>query len=108
MMTDHIVIRVDKYVAGPYEKPEVRVFTQTHATRRPVPWGKLTIGDTVWMKWSGGPIVAKGIVEGYHQIENCTPDILRNLVSGTELYKLDDYWQARPERFFWDGYFHWK
>jgi hypothetical protein len=52
------------------------------------------------MKWSGGPIVAKRFVEGYRQIENCTPDILRNSVSGTELYKLEDYWRARPKLFF--------
>jgi hypothetical protein len=99
-MTQHVVIRVDEYVAGSSEKPEVKVFTQTHASRPPVPWGKLAIGDTVWMKWSSGPIVAKGLVEGFRQIKNCTPEILRNSVGGTELYKLEEYWQSRPPLFF--------
>lgn len=76
------------------------MFTQTHALRPPVPWGRLAIGDIVWMKWSSGPIVARGIVEGFRQIENCTPEILRNSVGGTELFELVKYWQSRPPLFF--------
>lgn len=99
-MVEHIVIRVEEYVAGTTDRPEVKVFTQSHASRPPSPWGKISIDDTVWMKWSGGPIVAKGQVEGYRQIENCTSDILRNSVGGTKLYDLTAYWQSRPPVFF--------
>src|SRR5262245_19803795 len=52
---NHIVIRQESYVAGTRERPEVGVFTQTHASRPPVPWDKLSAGDLVCMKWSGGP-----------------------------------------------------
>jgi 5-methylcytosine-specific restriction endonuclease McrA len=53
----HVVIRQESYVAGTRERPEVGIFTQTHTSRPPVPWGKIGAGDLVWMKWSGGPIL---------------------------------------------------
>jgi hypothetical protein len=99
-MTQHVVIRRLDYVAGSSEKPAVKVFTQSHASRPPVPWGKLSIGDIAWMKWRSGPIVARGIVEGFRQIHDCTPDILRNTVGGTNLYDLVNYWNALPPVFF--------
>lgn len=99
-MADHIVIRIEEYVAASTERPEAQVFTQSHASRPPWPWGKITIGDIVWMKWSGGPILAKGQVQGFRQIENCTSEVLRNLVNGTKLYGLEAYWQSRPSTFF--------
>ena len=95
-MTQHVVIRREEYVAGTAERPKVMVFTQTHASRPPVPWGKIRVGDVVWMKWSGGPIIAKGIVEGFRQITNCTPALLRKSVAGTALFHLRDYWRTRP------------
>jgi hypothetical protein len=62
-IADHISIRREDYVAGTRERPEVGVFTQTHATRPPVPWGRISIGEPVWIKWSGGPIVARVTVQ---------------------------------------------
>ena len=50
----HVVIRQECDVAGTRERSEVGIFTQTHAARPPVPWGKLGVGDLVWMKWSPG------------------------------------------------------
>jgi hypothetical protein len=55
----HVVIRREDYVAGTRERPEVGVFTQAHSTRPPVPWDQIAPGERVWMKWSGGPIVAR-------------------------------------------------
>jgi hypothetical protein len=98
-MRQHIAIRKEGYVAGSAKEPEVKVFTQTHAARPPVPWDRLSAGDIVWMKWSGGPIVGRGIVEGFRQIEHCTAEILRNTVLGTRLHRLDDYWNSRPPVF---------
>jgi hypothetical protein len=100
MMTQHVVIRVPEYVAGSSNKPEVKVFSQTHASRPPVPWGRLKVGETVWMKWSGGPIVARGIVEGFRQIEECTPEVLHHTVAGTNLFDLTVYWESLPPVFF--------
>ena len=48
------------FVAGTRERPEVGIFKQTHASRPPVPSGKLSVGDLVYMKWSGGPIGVGG------------------------------------------------
>jgi hypothetical protein len=90
----HIVIRQDSYVAGSSERPEVGIFTQTHASRPPVPWGKLDVGDLVWMKWSGGPIVAQARVQRFIEMENCTAERLKQHTFGYRLYDRDDYWTA--------------
>ncbi len=86
-------------MAGTRQRPEVGVFTQTHATRRPVPWARIQVGDAVWMKWSGGPVVARASVSGLRQIENCTADVLRNTTKGFWLYDLAEYWASRPPVF---------
>jgi len=98
----HVVIRQESYVAGTRERPEVGIFTQTHASRPPVPWGRLGVGDLVYMKWSGGPIVAQARVQRFVEIENCTAERLRQQTFGYRLYELDDYWMAvaRKGRFY--------
>ena len=90
----HVVIRQESYVAGTRERPEVGIFTQTHASRPPVPWGKLGVGDLVYMKWSGGPIVAQARVQRFMEIESCSAERLRQQTFGYRLYELDDYWAA--------------
>jgi len=98
----HVVIRKESYVAGTRERPEVGIFTQTHSSRPPVPWGKLGVGDLVYMKWSGGPIVAQARVQRFVEIENCTVEQLKQQTFGYRLYELEDYWEtvARKGQFF--------
>lgn len=96
---DHVVIRRPEYVSGSREKPEIRIFTQTHQGRPPVPWGKISIGDTVWMKWSGGPVVAKSVVEGFRQINDCTPAMLKDCTAGSLLAHTERYFNALPPHF---------
>jgi len=81
-MREHICIRNPEYVAGTISKPEVGVFTQARKNQRPSPWGKISEGETVWMKWSGGPVVAKAKVSGYRQIMNCKASQLKSAVAG--------------------------
>lgn len=94
------MIRRDEYVAGTRERPEVGIFTQTHATRPPVPWDRIAVGDLVWMKWASGPIVARARVGGFRQLASCTPDMLRQATAGFRLHDLADYWATRPPIFF--------
>jgi len=96
----HVVIRREDYVAGSREKPEVGVFVQTHTSRPPVPWGKLAVGEQVFMKWSGGPIVASATVTGFRQFDNCTPELLRPTAAGSRLYSLDAYWRSLAPMFY--------
>jgi hypothetical protein len=77
MQREHLVIRREDYVAGTRERPEVGIFAQTHSARPPVPWGRIGAGEKVWMKWSGGPVVAVATVTGFRQLERCTPEALR-------------------------------
>lgn len=99
-MAQHIVIRRPEWVAGSRDRPEVGVFTQAHTARPPVPWSRIGVGEKVWMKWSGGPVVARATVEGFCQFEQCTPERLRNSVRGFRLYDLDAYWKALKPHFY--------
>ena len=90
----HIVIRREDYVVGTVEGPQVGVFTQTNEYRRPTPWDRISIGDIVWMKWSGGPIVAKSVVQGFRQLEGCSREELQETTKGTRLYKDVPYWES--------------
>ena len=88
-MSAHVVIRRDSYVAGTRERPEVGIFTQTHTSRPPVPWGKIGAGDLVWMKWSGGPIVAQARVARSLQIEDCAAGRIRQQAFRCRLHHFD-------------------
>ena len=98
-MREHICIRNSQYVAGTATRPEVGVFTQARKNQRPCPWGKISEGETVWMKWSEGPIVAKARVAGYRQIMNCTVPKLKSAVTGFSLHDLEDYWSSLSDEF---------
>ncbi len=98
-MRQHVVIRREEYVVGTSGRPDDMVFMQTHATRHPVPWGRIAVGEPVWMKWTGGPIVATGKVERFQQIEHCTPDKLRAAVKGYGRDGRGDYWSSLPPQF---------
>ncbi len=87
------MVRRPSYVAGSRERPEVGVFTQAHGGRRPVPWGQIDVGETVWMKWASGPIVAKARVASFKCIEQCTASTLRSEVRHFRLYNLSRYWE---------------
>jgi hypothetical protein len=94
----HVVIRRPMFVAGTTKRPEVGVFTQAHGGRRPVPWGQIDVGETVWMKWSGGPIVAKARVSSFSCIESCTAHDLRRAVEGHRLHEVTAYWKTLMQR----------
>jgi len=51
------------------------------------------------MKWSSGPIVAAATVQGFRQIEACSPDRLREMTTGSKLFGLKDYWESLPPAF---------
>ena len=55
---EHIAIRSPKYVAGTTKQPKIDLFVQTHKKYYPIKESNMSAGQTVWMKWSGGPIVA--------------------------------------------------
>jgi hypothetical protein len=48
-------------------------------------------------RWS---LVARATVQGFRQIENCTPDQLRETTRGFRLYDLTEYWESRQPSFF--------
>ncbi len=75
------------------------MFTQTAAGRKPVPWGRIGVGETVWMKWTGGPVVAKATVSGFRQLPDTTSEELRQAVAGFALHELEAYWRSLPPRF---------
>ncbi len=99
-MSEHVVIRDPRFVAGTQERPEIGIFTQTHSRRRPSPTGKIEVGERLWMKWSGGPVVATASVQGFREFPNSTAAELRAATQGFRLHDQDDYWNQLPARFF--------
>lgn len=91
-------------MAGSNKKPEVRVFVQTNTRKMPLDLSKLRPKQTVWMKWSSGPIVGKSKILSWHSgmVEDGNLNELRNLTVGTELFGLDKYWEnvSRKENFY--------
>src|SRR4051794_3678449 len=54
------------------------------------------------MKWSAGPIVAQARVQRYLELDDCTPETLRQQTFGYRLHDLDGYWDSlrAKRRFF--------
>ena len=102
---EHISIRDPSYVAGTNDRPEVRVFVQTNTRHLPLSNSKLCVGQTVWMKWVGGPIVARSKLLSWHSGDFSDGNInqLRELTVGSGLFGLNDYWQAVSSKK--NGYF---
>ena len=75
------------------------LITQTHVSHRPTPWGQIGVGDIVWMKWSGGPIIAKSVVQGFRQLRDCSPKQLQETTRGFRLYDLESYWASLKPSF---------
>lgn len=98
-MREHLVIRRPEYVAGTSRRPGVGVFTQTSVGRKPVPWGRIASGESVWMKWSAGPVVARAVVSDFRLLGECSPDQLRTAVAGHALHDLTAYWESLGPRF---------
>lgn len=88
-----------QWVAGTQDRPEVGVFTQTANRKRPVPWSDIGLGETVWMKWSGGPVVAKARIAGIRQLTDCSAGALRAAVAGFGLADQAAYWAKLPSTF---------
>lgn len=99
-MSEHIVIRRPEFFAGTSEQPTIGLFTQTHSGRRPSPWGRVDAGDTAWMKWTGGPLVARATVVGFAALKDCSPARLRQFTRNYELFDLDHYWDSLKESFY--------
>ncbi len=93
---EHLVIRQPNYVAGTREHPEVRVFVETNTARRPLDDSRLAEGQSVWMKWKDGPVVARAVVDNWKSGEftSSTIDQVRELCRGTNLFDLDAYWES--------------
>lgn len=91
----HVVIRQPNYVAGTKDKPEVKIFMQTNRKFRALETEKLKVNQTVWMKWSSGPIVAKSKILSWHEgtIKNGDITKAREITQGTSLYHMDAYWK---------------
>lgn len=96
----HLAIRDPNYVAGTSERPEVAIFSQARSDYPPLPDRRMAPGQLVWMKWTGGPIVAQSSVQSWHTIrfENGNINEPRELSKGTNLFGLNDYWNQVQDK----------
>ena len=97
---EHIAIRSQGYITGTAKQPTVDLFIQTHKKRAPLNDSKLSTGQTIWMKWSGGPIVARTKLLSWTQghFENGNINEMRNSVQHTSLFSSNSYWESVAEK----------
>ncbi|HAL61552.1 MAG TPA: hypothetical protein DCP08_03985 [Chloroflexi bacterium] len=62
------------------------------------PFDRVEPGDTVFLKWSGGPIVARGRVRDSTSIEYDSVEEVRELCKTYPLYELEEFWKAMRGR----------
>lgn len=101
MELEHMVLRRLEYHSGTFQKPDMDIFVQTRREGKPVPSvDKLREGQPVWLKWVGGPIVAKGKIKTWQDGSLNDGDInkIRMLTEGTGLYDINDYWDDLKEK----------
>jgi len=96
----HIAIRSQQYITGTTKQPTVDLFVQTHTTYAPIKDSRLSVGQTIWMKWSGGPIVARTKLLSWHQgrFENSNINEMRNLTQHTSLFSVNSYWESVAQK----------
>lgn len=96
----HLAIRDPNYVAGSRERPEVAIFSQSRTNCVPLPDHRMSPGQRIWMKWTGGPIVAASSVLSWHTARYRAGNVneVRNLALGTRLFGLNDYWNQVQDK----------
>ncbi len=96
----HLAIRDPNYVAGSRARPEVAVFSQSRINCIPLPDHRMSPGQRVWMKWTGGPIVAAASVQSWHTTRYSGGNVneVRRLTVGTHLFGLDEYWNQVQDK----------
>ena len=62
------------------------------------PFNRVEPGDTVFLKWSGGPIIARAKVRESTSVEYSNVEDVRELCKGYSLYELEDFWEAMRGR----------
>lgn len=92
-MTDHIVILHKKWLGNLVSGEKTVEFRASE--RRIAPWEKVHEGDRLWMKQSGGPVVAVGFVEKVEYSGPLTADALDLILGELEEGSLDAEWKAR-------------
>jgi len=84
---------LDAIIAG-----EKTVELRLTRTRR-APFGRISRGDTVFLKPTGGPVCAKARVSAVKQFENLTPAVIEALKNRyNELVKAEEsFWQSKRD-----------
>ena len=97
---EHVSIRNPSYVAGTNNHPEVKVLVQTNTRHIPLSDQKLSVGQTVWMKWASGPIVAKSKLLSWHSGDFSDGNVnhVRELTVGSGLFGLNGYWKSVSDK----------
>lgn len=92
-MTHHLMIVNKRYIAA-IAKGKKTVECRLSKTRKP-PFGCVDRGDTLWIKISGGPVVAAARVRRIRYFQPVTPAVLRviwnqyrsSIAAGSRFYR---------------------
>ncbi len=83
---DHLaILRKAKLKKGDNLLKDILLGTKTIESRwyvnKIAPWDKIKIGDTVYFKESGSPVVAKALVSNVLQYSNLTLDLIATIIT---------------------------
>lgn len=92
-MTDHLVILQSKWLSNLVSGDKTVEFRASN--RRIAPYERVTPGDRLWLKASGGPVVAVAYADAVCDSGPLTRDELANIVGDLEATSLDATWAAR-------------
>ena len=100
MELEHVVLRRLEYHSGTRDKPDMDILVQTKKRGMPVPnKDRLKKGQVVWLKWVGGPIVAKAKIDSWRGgVNNGDIDKIKTLTEGTGLFSNKRYWDDLKEK----------
>lgn len=82
-MTDHLVILQSKWLTNLTTGAKTVEFRASN--RRIAPYERVTPGDRLWLKASGGPVVAVAYADAVRDSGSLTRDELANIVGDVEL-----------------------
>jgi len=99
-MLEHLAIRRGEFVGGTVKRPEMSILVQ--ANRNSLNWlsESLAAGQAVWLKWAGGPVVARAEVKDW-AVGAVPPEGIESLRAetlGTELHEKAAFWADLRER----------
>ena len=100
MLVTHVAIRPESSIVGTRDRPQVGILAEMDASHPPTPWGRIAVGERVYLQWDGGPVIATAVVRDVRHFQHCDAATLRTATSGFPLHDVASFWRSLPPCYF--------